>query len=1744
MARTIRASAFREISGSDRAISLRAALLTCTLLVAVPTIGRGDPLPTGASVVSGNVGISTPAPQTMIITQGSNRAVVNWNSFSIGQGASVDIRQPGTNSAILNRVTGDTTSNIYGRLTANGQVHLVNPNGIFIGRSGRVETGGGFVASTLDISNEDFRAGRLNYSGDGSSAGVTNRGTIEVGRGGYAALIGGRVDNAGTISAPLGRIGLGAGERATLDLSGDGFLQVTLPSADDGDQSALVKNSGRISADGGRIEMKAATARNAARQAINLSGVAEARSVSVRNGTIVLGGGSGGTVRVSGRVSTRAVPSSVAPGSSDRPPQPTGGRIDVTGARIALAGAELDASGAGGGGQIRIGGDYQGRGSLQRADTLTADAATRIRADALGRGNGGRIILWSEQATSFDGAMSARGGGDGGNGGFAEVSSRGVLRYTGLTDLRAPRGQWGELLLDPTNIYIIADGDSAPAGSVFYESDVEDQLGFANLLYSTADIAGEQDGNILVSADIDWTAATTFTLVADNDISITGDITGPAGGLVLTATRNVAASGAIDVGIFNLTRGDWRQVGALLPAFHATDFRMATTDASFLRATGGTGTAANPYVLVDAYGLQGMASTALLGNHFALGADIDATGTDGWNDFGEGVGGFQPIGGNEYEYFYGELDGNDHTIDGLYVNDYNAGLFATTEGASIHDLHLTDASITGWNIAGGLVATATATTLNNVSVAGTVGMADSYYYDPRSAGGLVGTMTRGSITDSRFDGTIRDSGLVVSEPGGGYLATIGGIVGTSTGGTLTRVTSTGSVLALGSGSTAAGGIAGSTAGTAITTARSTMNIRGDIGDGANFVAGGLVGDSGGRISGSSASGNVSSVAADGTAAGGPATLGGLVGISGGAISDSFATGNVRAIYNGAGVYAGGFVGTASTGSDIRRAYATGNVLAQSGGGAGVGGFAGVNNGDITDAFSQGNVAYAQAATPTVTEGTVSVGGFAGISAPSVGLGTLTRTAAHGAVNARTRSLTLNAGGHTGWAFGETIIDSYANGSVSTNAGAGAAQNVGGLIGRTTGGAVTRTFSTGAVRTAGAGTTNVGGLFGVNDPDFDTGVPTTTVTGSFWDVGRSGQAATARPGYGTGLATATFRDTAAFMALAQARGWDFATTWAPGDSTFDPALYTIDRVVFARPNDVTVQYGLTGGASTTGTVAGGPSRYVFGPAGDTLNTAPAFATITLPDVNVGTGTFTLPTAALTSRLGQRYRIVDLPGNYRITPAPLTITANDLSKIYGQGITFAGTEFTTSGLFFDDTVGRVTLTSAGAAANANVGDGSYTINAAGAAGDGLSNYTITYVGGEMTVGRAALTVTANDASKTYGQGVTFAGTEFTTAGLLFNDSVDRVTLTSAGTAANAGVAGGPYVINAANASGDGLANYNVTYVGGEMTVDRAALTVTANDITKTAGNTYLFNGTEFTTSGLLFNDSVNRVTLASAGAAPGATEAGSPYVITATGATGNGLENYAITYEDGALSVSGSPGPGPVTPGPDPVPRPPVYVIPGLPNPPDIITITLPGTDGGNTITPPGVTVDPNGQVIDPGGTVSDPRGNIAITQIVFPTTGSGTDQALAALDRTSTVLEIAAATCSQSDTDVSRYLACLSDALDKFANDLDAISTDLPPGMENVARIVRDARRGVDSARARAERRLATATTDAERAAIRRDAINEARGAVATASARIRKEIALARADDPELARAQAAAGARVIKAVDSVNIELSRAIGL
>ncbi|MCF6128031.1 hemagglutinin, partial [Mesorhizobium ciceri] len=185
--------------------------------------------------------------------------------------------------------------------------------------------------------------------------------------------------------------------------------------------------------DGGLVELKAAAVRNAARQAVNMSGVIEARTVSGQSGAIVLGGDEG-SVEITGTLDASAK----AGGK--------GGKVTVTGRKLKLKAAKVDASGKNGGGTVKIGGDKQGSGTLQHAVTTEIDAKTTISADATGTGDGGTVIVWSDEQTKFAGKISARGGDDGGNGGFAEVSGKQRLDFTGEVDLRARFGDTGDLL--------------------------------------------------------------------------------------------------------------------------------------------------------------------------------------------------------------------------------------------------------------------------------------------------------------------------------------------------------------------------------------------------------------------------------------------------------------------------------------------------------------------------------------------------------------------------------------------------------------------------------------------------------------------------------------------------------------------------------------------------------------------------------------------------------------------------------------------------------------------------------------------------------------------------------------------------------------------------------------------------------------------------------------------------------------------------------------------------------------------------------------------------------------------------------------------------------------------------------------------------------------------------------------------------------------------------------------------------
>jgi filamentous hemagglutinin family protein len=310
-----------------------------------------------------------PAGNALSLTQTSARATINWGSFSIGRVNSVTFNQPGASSAILNRVTGSTSSTIAGRLNANGQVFLVNPNGIAITRSGAVKVGGGFVASTLAISNDDFNAGNLNFTGVGASASVTNAGSVIAAPGGFVGLIGGSASNSGTISVPLGKVALGSGERATLDPTGDGFLQVAMPTnATAVDGRALVDVSGKINAAGGRVQLKAATVAGAIRDAVNVSGFVSASSAHSSGGSIVLGGGPGGNVRVTGKLAASGKTGGGAVTIAGRNASLSkariaavgkagpGGSVTVTaGNAVSLASTMIDASGASGGGAVKSG---------------------------------------------------------------------------------------------------------------------------------------------------------------------------------------------------------------------------------------------------------------------------------------------------------------------------------------------------------------------------------------------------------------------------------------------------------------------------------------------------------------------------------------------------------------------------------------------------------------------------------------------------------------------------------------------------------------------------------------------------------------------------------------------------------------------------------------------------------------------------------------------------------------------------------------------------------------------------------------------------------------------------------------------------------------------------------------------------------------------------------------------------------------------------------------------------------------------------------------------------------------------------------------------------------------------------------------------------------------------------------------------------------------------------------------------
>jgi filamentous hemagglutinin family protein len=460
-------------------------------------------LPVAPNVSNGNASFVQNG-NTLTVTN-SNRAIINWNSFSIGGNENVRFVQPSSTSSVLNRVTGSDPSVLLGSLQSNGRVFLINPAGILVGQGARIDVAG-FVAATLSLSDSDFLANRLRFTETAGAGKVQIFGEITTPSGGSVYLIAPQVENHGIITAPNGEVLLAAGQRVELIDSATPGVKVEIVG-----NEGNATNLGTITAEAGRIGIAGVLVKN--------SGTLNASSL----------------VSEGGRIFLKATTDTLVEGNSQITATGNkGGRIEVLGHSVSVTDNTLiDASGKTAGGTVLVGGDYQGKNAaVQNAETTTFSKDAIIRANASDKGDGGKVIVWADGTTSAYGKISARGGANGGNGGFVEVSGKQHLVYRGVTDTRAPLGKTGTLLLDPTSIGLVAGtGTDGIPTDTLYGNNITTNLGSSNVILQTG---SGGTGNITFTAGTynfsSATAANSLSLLAYSDGGTsTGNISLPSG---------------------------------------------------------------------------------------------------------------------------------------------------------------------------------------------------------------------------------------------------------------------------------------------------------------------------------------------------------------------------------------------------------------------------------------------------------------------------------------------------------------------------------------------------------------------------------------------------------------------------------------------------------------------------------------------------------------------------------------------------------------------------------------------------------------------------------------------------------------------------------------------------------------------------------------------------------------------------------------------------------------------------------------------------------------------------------------------------------------------------------------------------------------------------------------------------------------------------------------------------------------
>jgi filamentous hemagglutinin family protein len=591
-------------------------LLSSTALFSAATaFADGISLPTNGQFAAGKGAISQ-AGATLTVSQASTRGVINWQDFSIGQGGKVQFNN-GT-GATLNRVTGGQQSLINGTLTATGSLYLINPQGVVIGSQGVVTTGGDFVVSTHNLTDDAFMAGGSFLFKSESTGTITNLGQVSS-TGGDVVLIAREVTNTGSIKAPKGTAALAGGNEVLLAEPGANGGERVFVRAGNG----KIDNKGKIEA--AQAELKAAGGNIYALAGDN-GGIVRATGTETREGRVWLTANSGditnsGTLAAGnadgsgGRVDVQAPSGTIIhSGSIDvrgTAAGKAGGTAVVTGVQVGLTGGStIDASGKGKGGQVLVGGDWQGGKEptkailpqpIPAAKRVTMTAGASIKAEG-GQGDGGKVVLWSEDATRFAGSIGVRGAR---NGGAVETSSKGTLDVTGQVDAAGLTGKAGEWLLDPRNVTITTStSDGAlntgvtpnlftPTGdnSTIDVATITSALNAGTSVTIQTAGSGAQAGDITVASAIAKTAGgdATLTLQADGSINVNQSITSSAGKFDLSLISGSAivfgGSGAITVsGNVTLTATGNLTLGSIIAG------NGSNTPSTITLSTGGAAT--------------------------------------------------------------------------------------------------------------------------------------------------------------------------------------------------------------------------------------------------------------------------------------------------------------------------------------------------------------------------------------------------------------------------------------------------------------------------------------------------------------------------------------------------------------------------------------------------------------------------------------------------------------------------------------------------------------------------------------------------------------------------------------------------------------------------------------------------------------------------------------------------------------------------------------------------------------------------------------------------------------------------------------------------------------------------------------------------------------------------------------------------------------------------------------------------